>query len=551
MDELIKLFDTNFNDIIIAISAFAFYVLLGLEDNITSKMYLKKFILLLYSLFTIMLIFFNIPILWIILMFTIIFFVSSLNITHEISSIEKNLSKLDLVIFSFIRWLFHTKALIFFISSVVSILIHYKFQNYYITTLILVMGMLVHQISFAKDTFNYENFDYLYNKLTNNSGFLLSSSNEDKFFYLLSFILYVEDRDYFDRKSLIFEITPVMKRNKYRYWQTIKKSKWRLFRYQNLKRLRKKYWRGYSSIEMQVVRRTVLKEDSYQNLFRRKVLIEIIYTKYFHKAVTKMIRRYNVKAYDKDKELTDELIFANLKTLFLLYYYNEIKGKPETIEEFVKNNDSRLKLDTYKILEENFMYQKQDEYYTYLLKKNWEKFNQIHYLGRVVMKFSEIKYGNDGSIYYEKSEGKKKFIEYSGSTKPIISPNHKNIIYISPCEWETKSSLYLYNLVTQNKKVLIEPSSDNNIPKDAIWISDNIIAIIIGYAYGTVETGGNIYLYNLEKEKYYIFKEYSDKIQINAFILFSDNTLSVSGIKYIDNQYNESTRFKENLEIPF
>lgn len=160
-------------------------------------------------------------------------------------------------------------------------------------------------------------------------------------------------------------------------------------------------------------------------------------------------------------------------------------------------------------------------------------------------------------FYDEKTEsiteispkGIKRTIADEFPSEPIFSPNNKKAIYISPLEWECPGSLYLYNLENGEIQELVsQNSTEQTHPKYAIWIDDNTIAIIIGFSYGTVSIGGNVFVLTLNNNVLKQITDYPGKIQITK-VHKKNNILNLTGIEYIDEELNEYKEFEDSISL--
>lgn len=132
-------------------------------------------------------------------------------------------------------------------------------------------------------------------------------------------------------------------------------------------------------------------------------------------------------------------------------------------------------------------------------------------------------------------------------SEPINSPNGEYAVYLAPFEWEEISDLFLVNLKDGSQKKLVEGNSESK-PKKVIWEDDKHVLVIIGYPYGTVSVGGNIYRVDIETGEKEALTNYKDDIQITDFQI-EDGTLHYSGIQYIDEGMNEYKDYTNQISL--
>jgi hypothetical protein len=162
----------------------------------------------------------------------------------------------------------------------------------------------------------------------------------------------------------------------------------------------------------------------------------------------------------------------------------------------------------------------------------------------------QLKYVDDNQVIIQVDPtGKEVVIADDFPSRPEYSPDKKKAIYISPLEWECPGSLYLYNLENGYITELIPPNFKNqNIPKYAIWLNSETIATIIGFGDGTVSVGGNVYIYNINYSEIKQITNYPGEIQITKLTL-KDDILELTGIQYIDDNFNNFKDFKEKISL--
>ena len=132
-------------------------------------------------------------------------------------------------------------------------------------------------------------------------------------------------------------------------------------------------------------------------------------------------------------------------------------------------------------------------------------------------------------------------------SEPVKSPNGQHAAYLAPFEWEEISDLYIVDLKEGSQKKLIEGNSESK-PKNVIWENDEHVLVILGYPYGTVSIGGNIYRVNIETGTQEQLTDYEDDTQITDFHI-EDGTLHYSGIKYTDNEMNEHEEYSNQISL--
>ncbi|PFS55015.1 hypothetical protein COK41_26230 [Bacillus cereus] len=150
----------------------------------------------------------------------------------------------------------------------------------------------------------------------------------------------------------------------------------------------------------------------------------------------------------------------------------------------------------------------------------------------------------------------KKSLTNSIASKPIKSPDGTRAVYMTPFEWEALTKLYMFNLQSGENVELIGPldayfntvQDGTYVPKDVIWINDNILAVIIGYAYGTVSEGGNIFIYNLDEKKLNKITSFESKKQATK-LKYEENSLKYEGIEYIDDIMNEFKEINGSIDV--
>lgn len=549
MEKVVEIFTENSGELSVAILIATFYVLLGINEDTLSLNYIKKFNILCYFLYVLLKMIFGFSTLAIILIYMFIVILASLNMSENSSYLEKNLTRRDLITFSFFKWLFKTKFYIFIFVSLINEIIIGLNINDIIVVAVSSTGLLVHQISFIKDYFGYLDFDYLDKKLNEVTFFKdMNILDLEMNKTLISFILHMEDKDFFERKDLNIDLWKIFSRKKINLISKIKKKRHKITFKINFKRLYYKYWRGYSTIEMQVIRNTVMWEDSYQYKIRRKIMVEHIYSKYYYKAVTRKLKRHHIVEFNSDSGETLRRIHTTVKMLFLQYYFVETLSHPEDLDEFISAIKSRVGREKYEESYVKFL----ESYYRYAYENNFTNnlydFLIFNYDGGKLMEYHNIE-SQDGKIFFRKLDGDIEYIEKGESSEHLLSPDKSKIVYISPNEWETIGKVIVYKIHEREKIVVINPDNDENIPKNVIWINDDTLGIIMGYGQGTVAVGGDVYIYKLNSGTQTKLTNYPDEVQITDMKNGENGKLVLTGIKYTDPNFVDFEDFKDMVKI--
>lgn len=163
----------------------------------------------------------------------------------------------------------------------------------------------------------------------------------------------------------------------------------------------------------------------------------------------------------------------------------------------------------------------------------------------------KLEYDYDEQVIYVKREnGSKEILEDEFPSEPVISPDKTRAAYISPLEWETLGSLYMYDLLSEEKSTLVVPNVEQHIPKVVQWLDNHKLIVIIGYAYGTVAIGGNAFIYNLGNQELIQLTHYSMHTQFVEIKIDNNNEkVFLEGIEYIDEQMAEFKQISEELSL--
>jgi hypothetical protein len=89
-------------------------------------------------------------------------------------------------------------------------------------------------------------------------------------------------------------------------------------------------------------------------------------------------------------------------------------------------------------------------------------------------------------------------------SRPAVAPDLRKFAYIDALAWEDLGEVYMYDIEKGQSELIIKQNKDikeQYTPKVLTWLDNRRLLVIIGYAYGTVTAGGDLYLYNVDKGK--------------------------------------------------
>ncbi|WP_158232680.1 DUF4652 domain-containing protein [Sporosarcina sp. P26b] len=128
--------------------------------------------------------------------------------------------------------------------------------------------------------------------------------------------------------------------------------------------------------------------------------------------------------------------------------------------------------------------------------------------------------------------------------------NNNKVMFIKPYEFELQGEVYIGNLTDlDNIKKLKIPLEDDKSVKDIAWLDDGRILLIIGYYWGTVSTGGDLYQYNLHFEKLDLIAKFPDEIQLDTIHEINQREVHLKGIIYTDAIMNEYIDYEKKVSL--
>lgn len=368
-------------NVILSIFIPMFIIFFGVSQGNDSKAFKLKNILILYFGTIIVFIFLSDTLNLMLLMLLVFISGGFILLNTQENLLENELNGLQLLWYNSYKWTFLNKNYIWFLSIFIIMILNIfikdinEFTKEYINLAILFLisvFLITHYVVVAKDFFGIKPFEEVKEKLKINTDKIQKESSlyEDLDYKLLAFLVFMEDRNLFERKEYHVKISSdFLKNSEYKHLLN------EAFGETGKKKLKfKNYLRGYSTIEKQVIRHTGLRENSYRYTIRRKIFLEGQYLKYFIKTVCKRKARSLTRNKKERKELKDNLIM-NLKYHFLLYYYKEILNNPKNVEELINSmsNESALDKKDYESIIEKFQESELERYHIEQIKEYNQK----------------------------------------------------------------------------------------------------------------------------------------------------------------------------------
>jgi len=270
--------------------------LLGFGEDINYKKKILKTILLSYGIVFFLVFTTGQDILIYLLLLNISLFLFG-GLTHSTNmelDLEKELSLFRFQLYNSIAWFLTSQNYILLIStlflwilSLINIILNITLttSSIFITGLFLI-SLFIQYLLVIKDYFSLNPFSNVLmqlnkaNKEPINMGKPKSNHSvlDDNKKELLSFLIYCEDRNYFERKTCTIGFVDVIMKFKR---PSIFKGKINL----DNKSKRRVFLRGYSTIEQQLFRQFSMAAYSYRYTIRRKLFNDWIYTPFLFKAI--------------------------------------------------------------------------------------------------------------------------------------------------------------------------------------------------------------------------------------------------------------------------
>lgn len=160
---------------------------------------------------------------------------------------------------------------------------------------------------------------------------------------------------------------------------------------------------------------------------------------------------------------------------------------------------------------------------------------------------ADLYYGGNYTIQIEDGSNSKIICSYLCSY-PELSPDKKRIAYIYPDEQDNPRALYIYNVENDSKDILMKSDyTGSSTPKEVRWLDDQYLLLIIGYGYGHVNYGGDLYIYDIINGGVAIPLKTSEPRTEYRDIVIKEDVITLDKVKWTDDTYNEYIVEQENI----
>ncbi|MCH4890943.1 hypothetical protein EZV73_25410 [Acidaminobacter sp. JC074] len=154
--------------------------------------------------------------------------------------------------------------------------------------------------------------------------------------------------------------------------------------------------------------------------------------------------------------------------------------------------------------------------------------------------FGMVEY-SDG-VYILKDEA----LDSNISSRPLISPDKKRLVYLGPFEEGLNTNVYIYHIYErENKKIIQSDLYYNKRVKVVRWLDDDNLILIVGSVNDTWSRDDYLYHYNLkENQMNYLAGYLEDHIEVSNFIIRDQ------GIEYEISTWNKDlTDYTISIEL--
>ena len=157
----------------------------------------------------------------------------------------------------------------------------------------------------------------------------------------------------------------------------------------------------------------------------------------------------------------------------------------------------------------------------------------------------ELSYdASTAEVYLINKSNDEKVLIGDMASAPVFNTSGVKAVFISPLEWECIGDTYVVDLQDGKVSKLPFEQSEDLTPKFAQWLNEKDFLLIIGYAFGTVSIGGNIYLVDSNNFQLKLVDQFPEEVQVTSIDILKNNDVLYTGIQYIDDIFNTSMPYR-------
>lgn len=165
---------------------------------------------------------------------------------------------------------------------------------------------------------------------------------------------------------------------------------------------------------------------------------------------------------------------------------------------------------------------------------------------------------SDGtSVYYDEQEwsivvthdGESLMLAGALASRPVLSPGGGQLAYIAPLEFEAAGEVFKYDAATKEASMVLacDRFGRDETPYSVSWLTDDLLLVVIGYLWGTVSMGGNLWLCDVRTGQLELYKEPGERQQI--IVAAREKDTVVLRLAEFDEDFNDHTFVVDSVDL--
>lgn len=160
-----------------------------------------------------------------------------------------------------------------------------------------------------------------------------------------------------------------------------------------------------------------------------------------------------------------------------------------------------------------------------------------------------------GAVALKTPEGHWQLLSIGMPSLPIISPDKRHVAWIDNAAFEVIGRPWVYAVETLSMRQVMpipydfEPVDDQSV-KQLLWQDNEHLAMILGYGYGTVSQGGDVYRVQLPKlRSQRLYQAYNgNREEAVALKRTRDGGIETQIVRWVDDNFLSYFYFNQRLE---